>query len=594
MAEQGAGTVLAPRRYTDDEGNEWTEDEIRQASDQMARDEMGQGSFGGVAADEEGNYPTTAQAAEVELPVSQPRARRELNPRKFGEFFKSNIFGGLGGEYITGKRPMTLFDYATDVLAAYGGENIGRRNASIINADTARRKADVAAATASQAIATGRAQERKATAQVGKLASEAISQMMVNLDSDLWMKEMGAIAKEHGVTLRPGTVGMVQRMAQEISASGARSPAEILQDPDAYDPALVNRVRHTMNLLSKNIETSESRRLQSEQAKAALGMREGPESRKQEEFATKVLGVERALDLLVADTKSENPETVRAAKGRIAAILEGGTARQKVLEEMSGVREVRGRYGEEYRDLRVLAEEELLKEGNESPTRGEVAQRVQDIRNRTAAQRAAGVRVQEQITKGRKLTSDALNNLAGVEEAVKKFGLAKGPAGAWATQPLKVAWKAIKKDPDLARLSGIDAIMGTFARSISQEVGVLTQQDIDRIKIAVKPRLGVGGDTVASYMARLNFVKEMVNRANKSIAIAERTGKFVPVVARDITFEGDPNPPTQEERSGRSTSLPPHETVKAMYDYINSFPEGSEERKRARQEALAKVRGGVR
>jgi len=95
-------------------------------------------------------------------------------------------------------------------------------------------------------------------------------------------------------------------------------------------------------------------------------------------------------------------------------------------------------------------------------------------------------------------------------------------------------------------------------------------------------------------MARLNFVKEMVNRANKSIAIAERTGKFVPVVARDITFEGDPNPPTQEERSGRSTSLPPHETVKAMYDYINSFPEGSEERKRARQEALAKVRGGVR
>lgn len=273
--------------HYDDEGNTWTDEQVAEAARSKVADESGEGTFGGLNEDDNLNptptTPPTNPNADVDALVSRSKGaeaapQRELNPTHFGDFFKSNIFGGLNGKYITGKRPMTAFDYATDALAAYGGEDLGKRNAEIIKANKGDTLTGLTAEKLGQEIKTGRANEQRAQAATGKtgletrkMLDEVFGHVFENMDSDLWREEVQHIAKQNGIELSPAQFKMVDRGMQAMKDAGVTSVHDVLSNKEKYDPALYSRVLHLNNFLTKSIEESQGRQAMTEQRNAAAG-----------------------------------------------------------------------------------------------------------------------------------------------------------------------------------------------------------------------------------------------------------------------------------------------------------------------------------
>jgi hypothetical protein len=127
-----------------------------------------------------------------------------------------------------------------------------------------------------------------------------------------------------------------------------------------------------------------------------------------------------------------------------------------------------------------------------------------------------------------------------MQEAVNQYGLAKGAGEALTTQPLRMVWSSITKDPTYGVLQAFPATMAIVAKSMGN-VGVLTEPDQKRVEAALSPR---STDTSATYAARMGFIEQALRRGQRELEKATQSGQ-APNSANlgDITFDGDPLPP---------------------------------------------------
>lgn len=584
----------------DDEGNKYTKEQVRAAVEQMTKDESGGGSLGGLAEGNDGGMAATQDPnADVDRAVAEVKGKgqsrgRELNPANFGDFVSDNVFGGFNGKYITGKRPMTLFDFATDALGQYSGVDIGARNAQIRKNSRENDLAGIQAEKAGQDIKSGRARQSKdeaTTQKLGmethKLTTEAIGNIFNDVDSDLWETRMGELEKEHGITIPKSTKAMMTRWMEKARDIGVTNPQEVLDNPDQYDEGFVNRTKHTFGLVSKNVTESQSKEAELEGKKSATGIAQAKAGREEDVANAQQLGVEQAIDLLRNDIQSGDPAKVQAARGKMAAILEGGTSRQKVLNEMAGVKTAEG-------TGRNLAERGYIDRARESlppgASPGQVATKVAELKRTDAAQKTGATKsaglVEEakvNVARGRSL----LNTMRG---AVKSYGLASGALEANTVQPLRMILNSVMKDPKYAVLNAFPATMSNIARAMGEK-GVLTDQDVLRISQAVNPNTT---DTEATYNARLDFVEQAMQRGQQEVEAAANEGRApAPVDLTDLTFDGDPlgGQGAQPAQPGTSQAGNPQAAAAAALKKAETITDPAE-RKTFLAAELKRIKGG--
>lgn len=537
----------------DDEGNRYTHEQVQAAVKKMTADEAGEGSLGGLAESDSGSMAATEEPnADVDRQVASLQGHgspsREINPAHIGDFLHDNVFGGFNGKYITGKRPTTLFDFATDALSAYGGEDVGRRNAQIRKSGTERDLADLQGAKFGQDIKSGRARQQKdeaAAQKTGleshKLATEAVGSIFNDVDSDLWETRMGELEKEHGVVIPKTTKAMMTRWMEKAREAGVTNPQEVLDNPDKYDPALVNRTRHTFALVTKNVQESHKRDLENDQQSSATGIAQAKEGREADVHNTQQLGLEQAIDLLHADASGPDPQKAAQAKAKIAAILEGGTSRQKVLDELAGSRPTEGGRNLAERGYLDRSRETLIAQGKQNPTPGEIAAGVADLKRQDKIKTTQGTKSVGIVTEAKANVARGRSLIQSMRGAVKNYGLADNALAANVTQPVRMFFNNLTKDPKYATLAAFPATMSNIARSLGEK-GVLTDEDVNRIKLAINPG---ARDTSATYNARLDFVEQAMIRGQEEVERALNEGRPPqPVDLTDLTFDGDPTPGT--------------------------------------------------
>lgn len=522
----------------DDEGNEYTPEQVRAAVEQMVRDESGEGSMGGLAESGEGRMAATEDPnADVDRAVDAVRPRqtpgRELNPLNFGDFVSDNLFGGFDGKYITNKRPTTLFDYATDVLGAYGGEDIGRRNKLIREGSAAQDSAAIQAQKYGQDIKSGRARQAKdeaGTKKLGletqKLATEAISGIFQDVDSDLWETRMGELEKENGIAIPKSTKAMVTRWMEKAREIGVENPQEVLDNPDAYDEGFVNRTRHTFRLIEKATQESATKEAELDSKKTATGIAQSKEAREAGTSAAQGLGLEQALDLLRDDVQSGDPAKADAAKGKIAALLEGGTSRQQVLQEMAGV-SLQGDSGRNLAEKGYIerAREALTAEGAQI-TPGAVAQRVASLKADDKAASEGKVRGTRILADKEAAVAQGIATLGEMKAEVQRLGPGQsGIAGSLYTQLRQKGGRLIR-DPQTSVVDSLAGDMVNVARTLGGEKGPLTEGDVRRIEQAVAFS---DGDTLESWMARIEKAERVAMAGLEAIRQAMKSGIDTPV-----------------------------------------------------------------
>jgi hypothetical protein len=276
-----------PHLVYDDEGNAYSLDEVLAATHQMTQDEQGKGSMGGLASDQAGIFsgrttpqgsstPTTptqeTRPAQVPQDNTQTTAgttgatpKEGAEPSKpaegsaFGDFFRKRIFGGLDAGYVTGKRPMTLWDYATDVLSSYGGQNLGQRNAALIREDTEKKRL-------AMEQQKSQVEMQKSTLESQKMFADQVQGIYENYDQEQWVPRIKSLAKAAGIEAPAEMVGMTTTLLQRLHDSGADA-RDVMENPDKYDPALVNRLRHTATLWSKHSDESLKAKAEADKAR---------------------------------------------------------------------------------------------------------------------------------------------------------------------------------------------------------------------------------------------------------------------------------------------------------------------------------------
>lgn len=494
-------------QYEDEDGDVWTPAQIRAAGEAMAKDKAGEGSFGGVAEEEDPNADVDALVAQA---TSTPSPKRELNPLNFGDFFKSNIFGGVGAGYVTGKRPMTAYDYASDVLIGYGGGDIGKRNADLRKGAAESRLTNLKAEEAGQNIKAKRSQMTKDEAQTRKLGLESeklvgdeIQRMMTDLDSDLWPGELKSLAKEHGLNLRPGIVSMVERMTQMLSEAGVRHPAEVLQSPETYDPRLVNRVRHTMRLLTKTIEENEAATAETETKKQALGMKDAENQRAQEKAdreRNQEGGYEAAIYQLEDEINQdpENRELRQRNNAKIAALQTGGTAAQQVLESMSGIQSAAGGRNARWQGLVTRATEEL----GEGASPGEIQARAQELENEDKARASVNVADAKALAEKERLVAEGLGQLDQMRTEMAGAGMGESGFLGGALSMGKAAAGKFVDIPSVRTVDAVNSNLTNIARSLGGQKGVLSDIDVAIMTKGLGFRPGAG-DTIEGWERRV-------------------------------------------------------------------------------------------
>lgn len=507
----------------DEDGDSWTPAQLRAAAEAQVRDEQGEGSFGGL---EETNAPNADVDAMVKAAsgAAEPR-ERELNPANFGQFFKDNIFSGsLGTGYVTGKRPMTAVDYVTDVAIAHGGGNIGRRNEALIKGASSGQTSPLKAAESGQNIKTGRAREEQSKAsttksrvETEKLTGDLIQQMMTDLDSDLWAGELKALSKEHGIALRPGVMSMTERMATKLNEAGVRHPAEVLQDPDKFDPALVNRVRHTMRLLNDQIEKSRASDVAAEEKVSALGIKKAEESTRKAEQ----LGVDDAL-FQIQDELAKLPEGSperQQLEAQSAAVRSGGTSREDVLKKRAGVGGSEGGRNARWQSYVTRATEEL----GSGASPGTIQARAVDLENQDKAGAAVGIADAKALAEKERLLAEGLGQLDQMKTEMGGTGMGKaGFAGGLKSRAMAGA-NLVSDLPSVRTVDAVNANMTNIARSLGGQKGVLSDLDVDIISRGLGFRPGAG-DTMEGWQRRVQVFESIAQAGLDEIrrAVKER------------------------------------------------------------------------
>jgi ribosomal protein S8E len=492
-----------PKLY-DDDGNEYTPEQVRAATERLLQEESGQGSLGGLAEDDAGQVTPTA------------RRERELNPMNFGDFFSDNVFGGLDAKYVTGKRPMTVFDFATDAIQAYGGEDIGKRNSKLIETDLARRKGAREEQKLTQDIATGRANERRANAQTDKanletrkLAEEAIGSIFHDVDSDLWEGRMKELEKEHGLQIPGTTRSMMTRWMEKAREAGVSSPRDVLENPNQYDPAFVNRTRHTFALLEKNISEHAKRQADIEQSKAATGASQSEQTRKQTEFDTERSGLREAEALLVDDLASDDPAIRNRARAKLAALRAGGDPRNKVLTDMTGSLPVGGARGIREQNYVRRAQEKLAQALGREPTQGEVAEEVERLRNLDRAEGEEQVRMSRETTAKEAAVAEGLGTLDEMDRAIAGAGFGEeGFLGRLQTLGKQFTGR-ITDDPNVRTVDAVNSTVVNIARGLGGQRGVLSDFDVN---LMIQGAGFKTGDTVKGWRSRIAYMRRVAER----------------------------------------------------------------------------------
>jgi hypothetical protein len=371
---------------------------------------------------------------------------------------------------------------------------------------------------------------------------------------------------------------MVERMATKLSEAGVSHPADVLENPDRFEPGLVNRVRHTMTLVNKDFAENQKAQQAQEKSNQALGLRPGEEQRKSEKNAQEQTGISDAIDLLTKQMADTDDRAQRQHfAGQIATLRAGGTAAQDVLKELSGVGKPPA-VGRAWTQTRDAAIAELMKENagkpNYQPGADEVKNRMGEIENRISTQGAVQKNMGTAVAKGRVAVTKAISLVNDLRDAVKNYGLSTGSVAAHTGQPFRRMIADWTGDPKYAPLVAFPGLMGQLARGISGETGVLTDRDLDRINTAVAPRTGfLHSDTQESYDARITFVETAMKRAQAALEAADKTGQPpVPIDMSDVTFPGDSLPsastkPANGPANAGSTDL------KAFADRIRAEPD---------------------
>lgn len=508
----------------DDEGNQYTPEQVRAAAEAMARDERGEGSFGGL---EEANEDPNADvdALVKSATTSAPAPERELNPMNFGKFFRDNIFSGsLGTGYVTGKRPMNLVDYATDVAIGYGGGDIGKRNAGLRQAaaKSEGQLSPLKAAEAGQNIKTGRAREAQAEAQTKKSRVEAekvtgdlIQQIMNDTDSDLWAGEMKSLAKEHGVNLRPGIITMTERMATAMAEAGVKHPSEVLEQPDRFDPRLVNRVRHTMRLLNDQVQASQKAAIDIEDKQSAMGIREAEEDRKSREFEQQQSGYDTSLATIQQEIAAEtDPVKKRQLENQAAAIQTRGTASQAVLQERAGTRTGEGRQLE-FRGYLERAEEEL----GEGATPGAINQRAQELKMEDRAQATVRQADAKALAEKSRTVAEGLGQLGQITQEVRGTNMGQSGFFGGLKSRAKAAGSSVMDDPDVRAIDAVNSTLTNLARSLGGQKGVLSDIDTQMMIDGLGFKAG-SGDTVNAWERRVRTFENIAKAGQRELAAA--------------------------------------------------------------------------
>lgn len=548
----------------DDEGNGYTPEQVRAAAEQMARDEAGKGSMGGLAEDDEGSMLSTRDPnASIDDQVARIRRggaqapERELNPANFGDFIRSNVFGGLDGKYITGKRPMTLFDYATDVLSAYGGADLGARNARLRKTALDEGMAGLQAGKYEQDIRSGQARQKKDEASTRKtnleasnLAKEAIASVFQDVDSDLWDTRLREIEKEFGVQIPKSTRAMVTRWMEKAREIGVENPQEVLDNPDAYDEGFVNRTRHTFRLIEKSVQEAQTRQAELEGKQSATGIAQAKEGREQETSDITQSGTMDALRQLEPDLQSSDPAVRSRAQARRAALLQGGTTAQQVLADMAGV----GSGGESGRNLAEKGYIERAKEAlGPSATPGQVATKVAELKQEDAANKEGLVRGRRILADKEAAVAQGIATLDQMANEIERLSPGESGVGGRLYTAIRQKGGRLIGDPQTAVIDSLAGDMVNVARTLGGEKGPLTEGDVARIEQAIAFR---DTDTLESWKARYEKAKRVAQAGLDAIRQAMRSGLDTPPKipsSRVIQMLGDEQDTSAPTASGGSS-----------------------------------------
>lgn len=569
--------------YTDEEGNEYSEDQVRAATQAKVADESGQGSFGGVHEDDDLNGTPTS---DIDTMVKSAQGRtktpeRELNPSHFGDFVKSNIYGGMGGGYISGERPMTLFDVGRDVLASsYGGVDLAKRDASYMKAHKTDALTGLKAERLGQQVKTGRAQETSSGLQSEKYLHDLIAGVTEEYDSNLWESRIKEIAKAHNIEVPATTIKMMNKWLEDAKAANVSHPSEVLDHPENYEPSFVNRTRHTFALANKHIQESQQRVAQTEQANAAGAASRGEEGRKSTAFGQGQASLEEQVRQALSEKGPDGQPTDRA-RGRAAALLQGGKPREAEAGRLAGTPTTPGGRNLREQRFQTQATEEL----GENATPGEVAKRAEEIRTRTEASKTGAIKVAGLIAEGKTQSVRAKGQIQVLRELGSSM-LTRSTLASF-VQPLKFFAKTyITKDPQMAAMQAVPGSLSNLARGLGEK-GVLTDRDLKRVESALSPR---STDTWQTFSARLAFVDKMIDRGQAALEKAGTTGTIEAVDGSDLTFEGDPLPNIGGGGGGGGGGG--NLGAQAALDEADQKGLQGEERRAFLAEHLARIKGG--
>lgn len=581
----------------DDEGNQWTPEQIRAAADAMLKDERGEGSFGGL---EEANDDPNADVDEMvkaATTTEAPRAR-ELNPMNFGQFFKDNIFSGnLGTGYVTGKRPMNLVDYTTDALIGYSGGDLGRRNASIRQAAASGKKqvTPLEAEKLGQDIKTGRstlskneAQTRKYALESEKMIGDQVQTMMQDFDSDVWPEHLKHLSKEFGIKMSPGVITMTERMVQALAEAGVKHPAEVLQEPDRFDPRLVNRVRHTMKLLNKTVEESRKADLEAEDKKSAMDIREAGEDRE----ARKNTMAQGGIDSMVADLQQRaanatNPEEKARFESMASTLLTGGTAAQGVMQQMSGLSTEGGARQERFRALQRRATQDL-EAGGQPFTQADVDARAIQLENRDKAAGTTMAADAKAVAEKERAVATGLGELDQMKAEMGRTGMGQEGFFGGLKSRAKAGANMVVDMPDVRAVDAVNANLTNIARSLGGQKGVLSDTDTRIITEGLGFSPG-SGDTMKAWLRRVQVFENIAKAGLRELQAAVKEGRD-PVQRQLSNEERQLFRPLSGGATGNAEK-PNREAVAADWSARIKAENDPAKKAQLRQQAIAELRG---
>jgi hypothetical protein len=382
---------------------------------------------------------------------------------------------------------------------------------------------------------------------------------------------------------------MTERMAKAISQAGVKHPAEILQDPDRFDPALVNRVRHTMRLLNRTIEESRAADLAAEEKTSALGIKEAEENRKSREFGQTQSGYDAELTAIQQEIEAEqDPEKKRQLQSQAAALQMRGTAAEAVMQSRAGIRTEGGARQERFRALQRRAEQELEARG-EPYTPADVDAMAIQLENRDKAAGQTMAADAKAVAEKRRNVAMGKGELNQMRAEMGRTGMGKkGAMGSLKSRGLAGANMVF----DIADVRAVDAVNATLtniARSLGGQKGVLSDTDVGIIMDGLGFSPGKG-DTLEAWNRRVNVFESIVDAGLRELEAAEKEGRE-PVKRQLSSQQKQLFRPLSGGATSGAAERPDKEALAADWSARIKAENDPAKKAQLRQQAVAELRG---